>query len=92
MGHRIWLVSRSDTPRQYVLCETFIVNEIGTRTSGPFKNFANGSRGSAPHKPVTIEQEKWFGRLRHLSGNFGLGLQAMNDPSVINGLLSLIKL
>lgn len=91
LDQRIWLISRSDSPRHYVLCETFIVDEVGPQPSGPFKNFANGSHGSAPHRPISIEQEAWFERLRYLTGNFGFGLQTINDPNVINGLLSLIK-
>ena len=85
VGDRVWLVSKHGDPPDYVLCMTFVVDEVGV--GGPLKHLARGSHGRIFSPPVSIEYEPWFNRLRQLTGNFAFGLQAINDEEVVEGLL-----
>lgn len=93
VGDRIWLVTRRNNPREYFLCESFVVDRAGPRDTGPFKNFAEGDNGWAPKHPVRIDCEPWFERLLHLTGNFRYCLQAINESEtdVIKGLQKAAK-
>jgi hypothetical protein len=88
-GNRIWLVSRRGKPHQYqyLLCETFIVEQVGARGAGPLRNFAESSHGRDFSPPVRIDHEPWFGTFLKQNQNFRFGLQTINDDQAIQGLL-----
>ena len=87
LGNRIWLVSRKGKPGNYVLCTTFIVDQIGALPNGPLPYFARGFEGKAFAPPVSIGDEFWFRPLLRLTGNFRYGLQHIRDEQVVDGLL-----
>ena len=56
----MWLVSRRNQPARYILCESFLVDDVGERSRNWLRNFAAGSRGHAFSPPVIIDGERWF--------------------------------
>lgn len=86
VGDRVWLVSRKAESPQYFLCETFVVENVGLWETGGFRNYAEAFHGKAFYPPVRFDLEPWFDELLKRTGNFGLGLQTINDKEVIAGL------
>ena len=88
VGDRVWLVSRRGKPTIYVLCETFIVESVGSEGSEPHRNFARASQGQPFKPPVRISDEDWFLRLRRLTQNFRRGLFHIKDEEIVEGLMA----
>ncbi len=86
VGDTVWLISRQGRPSQHVLCDTFVVEKIGSNDQTQFKNVASGAHGYWFERPALISQKPWFEKLQKATGNFSFGLQAMRDKSVIEGL------
>jgi hypothetical protein len=78
-GDMVWLISRRDQPARYMLCDAFVVDEIGPTARGPLKHFANGTEGWFFRRFVVIDDEPRFEKLRKATGNFRFGLQSMRD-------------
>ena len=89
VGSTVWLISRRDKPAEYVLCETFIVEKVGTNPTETLKNFASSSHGQPFDPPRRIDREPWFEILQKLTGNFAFGLQPINEEAVIQGLMAI---
>jgi hypothetical protein len=85
----VWLVSRRNQPARYILCESFLVDDVGERSRNWLRNFAAGSRGHAFSPPVIIDGERWFKKPRRTTGNFAFGLQLIHDADIVRGLLSI---
>jgi hypothetical protein len=78
-GNTVWLIAGEGRPRQYTLCEVFIVDEIGLVDVDDFRYFARGHHGTEFEPPIPLGQEPWFpGFLRHM-GSFAWGLSRIPD-------------
>ncbi len=88
VGDTVWLISKENESAQYVLCDSFIVDEIAANNSGKFKNLARGKQGYWFSKPIRIDREPWFEELFAATGHFGFGLQAIRDVTIVHGLES----
>jgi len=86
LGDRVWLITQTGTPPRFSLCETFIVEEIDRKRTGPQRNLALSSKGDSFKKPVPIDSASWFSALREKTGNFAFGLQHIKDRRIIRGL------
>lgn len=86
-GSTVWLVSRQGKPPLYVLCERFLVEEVGPNLKGALRYYAKASHGRSFDPPRRIDDQPWFELLRKLTGDFAFGLQPLNDKTVVQGLI-----
>jgi hypothetical protein len=91
VGDTVWLVSRRGRPVQFVLCDSFVVDEVRSKVPGPLKNVASGAQGYWFERAVVIDQRPWFEELRRATGNFRFGLQSIRAEDVIQGLEDLAE-
>ena len=84
-GDTVWLVAGEGKPRQYFLCETFVVDKIVPRPAGKFRFYMSGSDGK-PLYPLKIDKTSWFRELLKITGNFRFGLQPIKNQSIIDAL------
>lgn len=79
------MVSGDGRPRTYSLIGSFLVSEVDEDAEG--MKYASGPRVASFTNPVPIAGTHWFPALRKATGNFGFGLQRLNNTRVIEGLL-----
>jgi len=84
VGNRIWLIGGiGKDPRQYYLCNYFIVDKVGPAKNIPdFKYFADGQRGVACEPPILLNNLDWFDDFLESQQNFSLGLRKLDDEYV----------
>lgn len=87
-GDRIWLITGSGRPRQYYLCGTFIVTDIGHNPNLKFSNIVKGIEGPYFDPPIEIGKLPWFDEFRSNMRNFAFGLQPISNDQHIDALLS----
>jgi hypothetical protein len=88
LGDQVWLVTREGDPSRYCLCETFVVEKVDhDATAGPQGNIVSARSGRSFDPPVPIDSADWFTTLQHDTGNFAFGLQRINNPEIVTGLL-----
>jgi hypothetical protein len=90
-GDTVWLVSRRAAPTDYILCSTFVVDEVGLLPHGPLPYFAKGSKGVLLAPPVSIGDKDWFKQLLQVTGNFRWGLQPIKSREIVDGLLIAVR-
>src|SRR5437660_73658 len=62
-GDRVWLVTGEGRPREYFLCETFVVERIVSQIAGKFRYRVSGSYGTSLY-PLRIDKTtSWFREL-----------------------------
>jgi hypothetical protein len=72
-GNKVWLITGRGRPRQYFLCQSFIVDETGLAEDSSKKYFAKGKIGIRfPWLP--IGEQPWFREFRESQANFRNGL------------------
>lgn len=84
-GARIWLVTRKRDTREYYLAYWFIAETTVPDEANGFQR-VEGRVGACLQPPLRIDQEVWFEALLRYSGNFGLGLQRIDDAELAAGL------
>jgi hypothetical protein len=79
-------VTGEGKPRQYFLCESFVVEEIVPQSARKFRYQVSGSDGK-PLYPLKIDKSAaWFQELLRITGNFRYGLQPISSKAVIEEL------
>ena len=88
-GDTIWLVTGEGRPREYFLCETFVVGRVASKAAGKFKYQVSGSDGKSLY-PLKIDKTtSWFRELLRVTGNFRYGLQPIRNQSILGALKDL---
>ena len=64
IGAQIWFIFGTDSPTQFQLCCTFIVDGIEPREDGERGHRIYGARGVQLHPPVLLNQLPWFAAFR----------------------------
>lgn len=89
LGNLVWFVTGEEfAPRRFSLASVFRVTETGDEEGNEFKHFASGP-GHVFDPPIPLNDVVWFAKVRHVTGNFGLGVQEVNDAEVIAELRKL---
>ena len=86
-GSTVWVVTYTGN-HDYSLAGVFTVVHCGDNTEAGFKHRVCG-KGHAFRPWRRIGQLDWFPELMKKTGNFGLGLQKVTEPSVLLGLIEL---
>ncbi len=76
-GNRVWLIAGKGKPRQYTVCYTFIVDEVGPSDHPVFKHYASGTDGLFFGQPVVLNQLPWFPDFLRRQHNFRSGLRKL---------------
>lgn len=85
-GDTVWLVTGKGRPRQFFLCETFVVEKIDSQGAGKFRYRMSGSDGKSLY-PLKIDKgSSWFRELLRITGNFRYGLQPISSKAIIQSL------
>ena len=85
-GDTVWLVTGEGKPREYFLCETFVVARVASQTAGKFTYHVSGSDGKSLY-PLKIDKTaSWFRELLRVTGNFRYGLQPIKNQSIVGAL------
>lgn len=91
MGQRIWLLSRTDSPRTYFVACTFVADRLGTSRRRRFRNEAAGTQGQLLGTDARIDTALWWPTLLARTGSFRWGLTEIHDLSIIRGLERLAR-
>lgn len=83
LGNRVWSIVGSGAPRRYALHDTYLVDRTGTTDQDEFTNFAEGSTGLQFDPPILLNELPWFRDFLLSQGNFGLGLQPIQEKYVV---------
>jgi hypothetical protein len=88
-GDFVWVLGRpSDTESFYLDCR-FKVTELRPVADDPdFDLEVSGTDGFVFYPDRRLNPLPWFKRLREINPNFSLGLQVVNEPIVIQGLIA----
>ena len=89
-GSRVWLLTGQGNPRTYFVRSYFLVEEIQSGTDSGFETKLCGSVGKAFDPMVELPDAEWFVDFKRSQGNFGFGLQPINDDRFIEGLLDAV--
>jgi len=85
-GDTVWLVTGEGRPREYFLCETFVVERVASQIAGKFTYRVSGSDGKSLY-PLKIDKTaSWFRELLKVTGNFRYGLQPIKNQSIVGTL------
>jgi hypothetical protein len=84
-GSRIWLITGKGRPREFFLCNCFVVYRIGPGTRYGFKTRLSGKEGKS-FGFMPLNQENWLHDLKRSQGNFAFGFQRITQSRFINGL------
>lgn len=85
-GDVVWLMTGESRPRQYFLCETFVVEKIASQSRGNFRYRISGSDGKSLYPLQVDKASSWFQELLRVTGNFRYGLQRISNKEIIRGL------
>jgi hypothetical protein len=89
VGNMVWVVTFKER-HDYALACVFQVDECGDTNAKGFKHWISG-KGRAFRPWRDIKNLDWFPNLMKATGNFGLGLQEVTEPSVVAGLLQIAE-
>jgi hypothetical protein len=82
-GNKIWLICGEGKPREYFLCQFFIVDEVRkTNDNSDFKYYVTGKEGISLRPPIPLNPLPWFKDFREYMGNFGFGLMKIEQKYV----------
>jgi len=90
-GDVVWLLTGEGKPRQYFLCQRFVVNKVVSQVPGKFKYRVSGRKGKIFEPPIAITENPWFQELLRLTGRFGFGLQPIKSQLVVAALEGLLR-
>ena len=84
VGNRIWLIGGlGKSPKQYYLCNYFIVDEIGpAKDQRFFKYFVAGGTGVGFEPPILLNNLDWFSDFLQSQQNFHFGLRKLAREDV----------
>ncbi|MBZ5631180.1 MAG: hypothetical protein LAO06_20195 [Acidobacteriia bacterium] len=91
IGDRIWRVTKAGRPQRYCLCESFVVEQVGSASNDSKLHRAWAKTGLSFVPPTPIDSEVWFKKLLRAAGNFGFGLQRIKDVQVVSGLMRILN-
>ncbi len=83
-GNRVWLIgSEEGKPKQYYLCNYFIVDQIGTADKkSRFKYIVESKRGIPYKPPILLNNLPWFAGFLKSQQNFSFGLRRIEAKYV----------
>jgi hypothetical protein len=85
LDQRIWLISRTGTPRVYFLASTFVADFIVTDNRRRFRNEIFGREGQVLGPSARIDTAPWWPKLLAQTGSFLWGLTEIRESSIIRG-------
>jgi len=85
-GDTVWLMTGERRPRQFSLCQTFVVEKIIQQNIRGFKYRMSGSDGKSFDPPIKIPKTGWFLELLKITGNFRFGLQHIKSQSIVGAM------
>jgi hypothetical protein len=86
IGDIVWIITgKGDSPKQYYLCEWFLVSKLTEADDSEFGISLCGEEGGSFDKMPRLDHLEWFPDFRRRMGNFGIGLTELN-PAVIEAL------
>jgi hypothetical protein len=85
-GDTVWLVTGEGRPREYFLCETFVVESIASRGAEKFRYRVSSANGKSLYPLKLDRATPWFQQLMKLTGNFRYGLQPIKNQSIVEAL------
>lgn len=85
-GDTVWLVTGEGRPREYFLCERFVVEKIDSQISAKFRYQISGPDGKSLYPLKIDKRTSWFRELLKITGNFRYGLQPIKDQSIVEAL------
>jgi len=85
-GQRMWLISRTGSPRTYFVASTFVVDSTESDYRRRFPNAVSGRYGQVLGQKARVDTASWWPKLLAQTGSFLWGLTEIRDPQIVRGL------